>query len=115
MLIVSLRSLWRLYAERFCDGALLAFFENGSVLKWLKHLKDVDCLDGDKKLSEVFFEIGDFGGYDTYRLLFANKRSHLISGRFLEEPQLQRRYSIRENEKLIETLNNIHTEYWKSA
>jgi len=29
-------------AERFCDGALLGFFEDGSILKWLKRLKDLD-------------------------------------------------------------------------
>jgi len=30
-------------AERFCDGALLAFFENGSMLRWLKRLKEIDA------------------------------------------------------------------------
>lgn len=29
-------------AERFCDGALLGFFEDGYILKWLKRLKDID-------------------------------------------------------------------------
>ena len=29
-------------AERFCDGALLHFIENGSVLKWLNRLKELD-------------------------------------------------------------------------
>lgn len=29
-------------AERFCDGALLEFFENGSVQKWLKRLSELD-------------------------------------------------------------------------
>lgn len=29
-------------AERFCDGALLSFFENGYMLKWLKRLKVID-------------------------------------------------------------------------
>ncbi len=29
-------------AERFCDGALLDFFESGSVLKWLERLKIID-------------------------------------------------------------------------
>jgi len=29
-------------AERFCDGALLDFFESGSVLKWLERLKTID-------------------------------------------------------------------------
>ena len=29
-------------AERFCDGALLGFFENGSVARWLERLKELD-------------------------------------------------------------------------
>ena len=29
-------------AERFCDGALLGFFKDGCILKWLKRLKDID-------------------------------------------------------------------------
>jgi hypothetical protein len=29
-------------AERFCDGALLGFFKDGYILKWLKRLKDID-------------------------------------------------------------------------
>jgi len=29
-------------AERFCDGALLGFFKDGSILKWLERLQDID-------------------------------------------------------------------------
>ena len=29
-------------AERFCDGALLGFLENGCVVKWLERLKQID-------------------------------------------------------------------------
>ena len=29
-------------AERFCDGALLSFFKNGSIEKWLKRLLEID-------------------------------------------------------------------------
>lgn len=29
-------------AERFCDGALLTFFEHGSIEKWLKRLSKID-------------------------------------------------------------------------
>lgn len=29
-------------AERFCDGALLRFFENGSIARWLEKLKELD-------------------------------------------------------------------------
>jgi hypothetical protein len=29
-------------AERFCDGALLAFFRNGSITRWLCRLQELD-------------------------------------------------------------------------
>ena len=29
-------------AERFCDGALLSFFKNGSITRWLNRLKAID-------------------------------------------------------------------------
>ena len=29
-------------ADRFCEGALLEFFENGSIAKWLSRLKEID-------------------------------------------------------------------------
>lgn len=29
-------------AERFCDGALLEFFKDGSILKWLGRLAEID-------------------------------------------------------------------------
>ena len=29
-------------AERFCDGALIEFFENGSVKRWIARLSEID-------------------------------------------------------------------------
>ena len=29
-------------AERFCDGALMAFFMDGSITRWLQRLKEID-------------------------------------------------------------------------
>ena len=29
-------------AERFCDGALMSFFKNGSITRWLKRLNAID-------------------------------------------------------------------------
>ncbi len=32
-------------AERFCDGALLGFFKDGSIHKWLERLIEIDSLE----------------------------------------------------------------------
>ena len=29
-------------AERFCDGALMLFFKNGSIARWLNRLKAIE-------------------------------------------------------------------------
>ncbi|MDI6605076.1 MAG: ADP-ribosylglycohydrolase family protein [Thermoanaerobacteraceae bacterium] len=89
-------------------------FKEAKFVKWLKRLKDIDWQETPKKLSEVYFEIGGYGGYDIYHLLFTDKRAFLFSGKFLPEAQSQKRYSVRETEQLIADWNSIHTEYWKS-
>ena len=30
--------------ERFCDGALLEYYENGCILRWLERLAEIDYL-----------------------------------------------------------------------
>lgn len=35
-------------AERFCDGALLSFFEDGSVKRWLLRLREIDDKGSDE-------------------------------------------------------------------
>ena len=34
-------------AERFCDGALLGFFESGCIVKWLLRLQEIDATSED--------------------------------------------------------------------
>ena len=38
-------------AERFCDGALLDFFENGSIAKWLTRLQEIDNNNNGERAS----------------------------------------------------------------
>ena len=39
-------------AKRFCDGALLGFFGNGSMRRWLLRLKEIDGRDGNEVRHE---------------------------------------------------------------
>lgn len=43
-------------AERFCDGALKSFFENGAIEKWLLRLKEMDE-KGEEKKKESKIEL----------------------------------------------------------
>lgn len=35
-------------AERFCDGALLGFFGDGSMIRWLLRLREIDDKGSDE-------------------------------------------------------------------
>lgn len=35
-------------SERFSDGALLSFFDSGTITKWLKRLKEIDSITVEK-------------------------------------------------------------------
>ena len=40
-------------AERFCDGALLGFFKDGSIRKWLERLRELNGMcSSDKEETE---------------------------------------------------------------
>ncbi|NLZ82193.1 MAG: hypothetical protein GX915_00845 [Clostridiales bacterium] len=32
------------HSEKFCDGALLTFFNSGTITKWLEQLKEIDSM-----------------------------------------------------------------------
>ena len=48
-------------AERFCDGALLDFFEDGSIVKWLSRLKEID--EGDLRMKHYRIFVSEAGGF----------------------------------------------------
>ena len=42
-------------AERFCDGALLNFFQNGCVVRWLHRLQEIDKFDNASNIRKENF------------------------------------------------------------
>lgn len=100
-------------AEHFSDGALRKFFYDGHIVRWLKRLKDIEWQNMGKKVSEIYFQIGGFQGYESYQILFADNRSFFLSRKTVENQHKVKRNSIIATEKLISDWNNLHTEYWK--
>lgn len=99
-------------AEHFCDGALLEFLKDGSILKWLKRLKSID--DGGKAElpEEICLSTGGFGiGYQTYRIIFdkdgATRKKTSFHGDSTET-----HVSPGEAELLKARFAALHTEYW---
>lgn len=100
-------------AERFCDGALLAFFEDGYMLQWLKRLYELDRRHFDKAIEEIYFEIGGFGGYDTYRMTFCEDGAQLVHTPFNREPK-EKNFTKEEANHLHEAFKNVQVQYWHS-
>ncbi len=100
-------------AERFCDGALLSFFKDGYMLKWLKRLKALDSSNVSIPIEEIYFEIGGYGGYDTYRITVNNNSATLITTLWCEEP-IEKQYSPEETRMLLNAFEDLHVGYWNS-
>lgn len=104
-------------AERFCDGALLAFFRDGSISRWLKRLKELDWSRHPKLAQEIVFEIGGyFGGYTIYRLTFTDSGAKLIESDGRDEDSIYNRKEFSPNDAalLAERFSAVHTEYWNT-
>jgi ADP-ribosylglycohydrolase len=99
-------------AERFCDGALLGFFKDGMVQKWLKRLKDIDWQNTSKELMDVYFDIGGFfGGYHQYHISFSGGVVCMSESDFLAG----RNDGVEDTITLnitAEDYKSLHTEYW---
>lgn len=102
-------------AERFCDGALLAFLNDGCLTGWLKRLKDIDWQRQNRIPAKIeFADGGYFGGYTTYHLTFDANGAELCQTHSLgeSEPFDKKVYSAQEADNLKERFSQIHTEYW---
>lgn len=63
-------------AERFCDGALKAFFEDGDIEKWLTRLKEIDEM-GDIPELFITVEKGDITKLSVDAIVNAANKSLL--------------------------------------
>lgn len=99
--------------DRFCNGALLSFFMDGYILKWLKRLKAIDRSNSITPIEEIYFEIGGFGGYDTYRITFSTNSAQLVITPWCGEP-IEKYYTPEEARVLLDTFEGIHVEYWNN-
>ncbi|WP_353948644.1 ADP-ribosylglycohydrolase family protein [Sporolactobacillus sp. Y61] len=101
-------------AKQFCDGALFDFFQDGSMVKWLKQLKSIDRRLKSTQIEEICFDIGGFfSGWHTYRMVFENGRAILTTD-FMRDPSATEHYSREETAQLMKTFEDIHVEYWES-
>lgn len=100
-------------AERFCDGALLSYFKDGFILKWLKRLKYIDDSNMTKDIEAVYFEIGGYGRYDTYHFNVSNDMASMITKDWLGEID-KKEFTLEETIKFLNDFEDIHVEYWNA-
>ena len=79
-------------ANRFCEGTLLSLFEDGYIIKWLKRLKCIDDHPEVVDIEEIYFEIGGYGGYDTYHVIFKEEEKVTIITTIWCEPPVEKTY-----------------------
>ena len=111
-------------AERFCTGALLDFFEEGLILRWLKRLKDIDelvpVLLNDSN-HDIYYDVknikasvgGYFGVYYDFELNFESRQlkwKHYGAG---EEEQFEKRIQKKTLEKFRKGLKFVNLINWK--
>jgi ADP-ribosylglycohydrolase len=106
-------SMGAIRAEQFCDGALLGFFQDGFIVKWLKRLKTLDYSNDTAEIVEIYFQIGGFGGYDTYHIVFNEDNALLITTPW-REALIEKQYSQEETAKLLSAFNSLNIDYWNS-
>lgn len=101
--------------ERFCEGTLLSFFEDGSILKWLRRLKFIDNFNNLVGIEEIYFEIGGFfGGFDKYHIRFNEEGEASLFTTKWFEPSDRKYFSKEEAAHLLDGFKSIQVDYWNS-
>jgi ADP-ribosylglycohydrolase len=99
-------------AETISKMSFLNFLDDGSIIKWLKRLKNID----DSNLApvtEIYFSVGGyFGGSDTYYLNIENNNATLTTTKGYGLSPIEKQYSEEETKLLLDNFEALHVEYW---
>jgi len=99
-------------AETISKMAFLNFFDDGSIIMWLKRLRNIDDSNL-ASITEVYFSIGGyFGGSHTYYLSIENNIATLTTTKGHGSPPIENQFSEEETKLLLENFKALHVEYW---
>ena len=109
-------------ADRFCEGALYGVFEDGSMIRWLKRLSDIDEAGRVRKVTEFHFGAGGYDSYENFHITFnKDKSANSKTTKFREpknknaqpeEKEYYQEYDQDETVRILKSFDDIHTEYW---
>lgn len=102
-------------ADRFNEGALLAFLEDGTLTRWLKRLKDIDWQHHPRQIKQIEFETNNFlSGSTAITLTFEGDQAHLDRRDFPYSVGgfSDKSYTKAETAELTAAFAALHVEYW---
>lgn len=99
-------------ADTISKMAFLNFLDDGSIIKWLKRLKNIDE-SSIAPVTEIYFSIGGyFGGYDTYYSNIENNTATITTTKSYGSSPIEKQFSEEETKLLTDNFEALHVEYW---
>ena len=99
-------------ADTISKMAFLNFLDDGSIIKWLKRLKNIDD-SNITPITEIYFGIGGYiGGSDTYYLNIENNTAALTTIKGYGSSPIEKQYSEEETKLLLDNFEAIHVDCW---
>ncbi len=94
-------------------GKIKDLIDSGLLSNWLRRLRDLEWNASDKKLQEVYLEVGKVSDTTAYHLLAEGDKATLSKQHLPEEAHPTEISFGRTESELENEWNSIHTEYWK--
>lgn len=100
-------------ADRFSEGTLLGFFEEGYILDWLKRLRVMDSGDLSRDIEDIYLELSGYGILDKYHINFSQDKARMTTLEW-QKNTIETVLNIEESNDFINNFRNINVECWNS-
>lgn len=95
------------------EETVLEYFRNGTMLNWLKQLKDIDWQSSSRKLREIYLEIGKIEDTVAYSIVVEDEEASLYKYKILDGPSTASLYLKMAADSLFSDWHEIKTHYWE--
>lgn len=95
------------------EASILQGFNHGTVINWLKQLKDIDDQSSSRKLREIYLEIGKIKETMAYSIVVDDDESSFFKRKMVGEDSVAKPYLKLTTDDLIAKWNALNTQYWE--